>query len=876
MPLEPTPEPTPTATPIITPMSESQKSPHNPSARLLKGAGLGALPPMLEQYVELREQYSEYLLLFQVGDFYETFGEDAERTSRLLGITLTHKTSKDFSTPMAGIPIRAADQHIERLLTLGVRVAVADQVGDLNQAVGGLVERKVSQVLSPGTLIEERLLRPDENYLAAVATGDGYALALLDLSTGEFRCAQMLSRSSLYDELAKQHPAEVLLCPEIMENDKMMAEFRSRFSLMFSSTRFDVEHCQLEVAQQFGSVPESLSTPALLRACGAVLGYARFAMQGNLQMITRLSRYEPGAHMNLSESAMAALEVFKPFSSQGRTLLDVLAQTRTSGGRRRLRAWLRQPLLDGEAIAERLDAVGYLRNQADLRDTVRSVLYRAHDLERLSVRVASGRALPREIASLARTLELLPELCETLNASPGLLLSVRGRLNPLPEVLSLIRAALVEDPPLKMADGGLIREGFHSELDALRKEALECREWMAQLEAAERLRTGINTLKIGYNNVLGYFLEVTFVKNVGNIPEDYKQIATLKDRARYTRPDIREKERQIAKAESNAATLEQQVFGELRDSLAHYADHFATIAGALSELDVLSCFAEIAASRGWVRPATLLEGKSESDHHDVRHVRLTQARHPVVEEALRERFVPNDAYLDVQQRVLIITGPNMSGKSTYLRMVALCALLHQIGSFVPADHAELPIFDALHTRIGASDDLAGGRSTFMVEMSELAHILHQASGRSLVILDEIGRGTSTLDGLAIAQAALEHLQGLGAYVLFATHYFELTRLSSSLPGVCNLHVAALEEENSLTFYHQVMQGAASQSYGVGVAKLAGLPGAVVTRAGALLTSLQSQNDHHAQDILSELASLELSRLSPMAALEVLYKLQGKL
>jgi len=829
---------------------------------------------MLEQYIELRDRYAEHLLLFQVGDFFETFGEDAERAAKLLGITLTHKTSKDFSTPMSGIPIRAADQHIEKLLSLGVRVAVAEQFGDVNGP--GLVERRVTQVLSPGTVAEERLLRPEENYLAAVATGDGYALALLDVSTGEFRCCLLSSRGALYEELARENPAEVLVAPEILENAAVSSEFKNRFPLMYSSASFGLEAGREELIKQFGTVPESLSAPALIRACGAALRYAGVALQGKLEMVTRLSRYEPGSHMQLSESAMTALELFRPLSPGGQTLLDLLCQTRTAGGRRRLRAWLRQPLLEKGAIGSRQDAVATLLAQPDLREGVRSALYRAHDLERLSARVASGRALPREVASLARTLELLPDISQILAHTEGMLSSVRTRLTPLPEVLSLIRAALVDDPPIKLLEGGLIKEGFHAELDALRAEALEGRAWMAQLETLERERTGISSLKVAYNNVLGYFLEVTFSKGVGQIPPDYRQIATLKDRARYTRPDLREKERQIAKAESAAAALEAAVFNELRESLARFTDHFHTIAGAISELDVLACFAEIAAAKGWVRPVTLEGSRATAMGDRGRYLALEQGRHPVVEDSIGEKFVPNDAHLSEQRFVGIITGPNMAGKSTYLRTVALCALLHQMGGFVPALSAELPLFDAIHTRIGASDDLAGGRSTFMVEMSELAHILHQATPSSLIILDEVGRGTSTLDGLAIAWAALEHLQELGAFTLFATHYFELTRLAGRLPGVVNLHVAALEEQDSLTFYHQVREGAASQSYGVSVARMAGLPSSVTSRAATLLSSLQTSGKDTGRDLVREIAALELGRLSPMQALEVLYKLQERI
>ena len=831
---------------------------------VLKGTGQGALPPMLEQYVLLRDQHPNFLLLFQCGDFYETFGEDAERASRLMGLTLTHKSSKDFSTPMAGLPVRAADGHIERLLSLGVRVAVADQQEEPGT---GLMERKVTQLLTPGTVTEERLLGADENFLAAVATGDGYALALLDLSTGEFRCAAFGTRAALYDELSRWRAREVLLAPELGGNPALLSDFQGRFPVMLSQASFEQEGARRELLDTLGELPASLNTSALLRACGAVLGYARSTQQGRLEMVRRVSRYEPGAHLRLNDWALRALEVFSPQTPQaqpGGTLIHALSETRSAGGRRRLRAWLRSPLRDEVSIQARSLAVEALLRAPDVRGGLRSLLYRAHDLERLSARVATKRAGPREVAALARTLELLPDAAALLDGQDGLLGQLRARLGGLPEVVALIRAALVDEPPIRIGEGGLIREGFHADLDGLRQDALGHRAWIAELELSERTRSGIGSLKVGYNGVFGYYLEVGSA-HLGRVPADYQQIATLKDRARFTRPDLREREREIARLEGAADRLEAEVYAELRSSLAHHAESLSEAAGAVSELDVLSALAEIAATRGWVRPQT-------SDGP----LRLVQARHPVVEAALGPTFVPNDAELNPGRRILLITGPNMAGKSTYLRTVALCALLHQIGSFVPADHAELPLFDAIHTRIGASDDLAGGRSTFMVEMSELADILHGASNRSLVILDEVGRGTSTLDGQAIAQAALEGLHATGAYTLFATHYFELTRLEGHLPGLCNLHVAAQEEDQlgggrGLTFYHQVMPGAARHSYGVEVARLAGLPQGVTARAAQLLAGLNTQGDDGG--LARELGALDLGRMTPMGALELLQKWQ---
>ena len=837
---------------------------------VLKGTGTGPLPPMLEQYVRLRDEvtavFPNTILLFQCGDFYETFGEDAERAARLMGLTLTHKSSKDFSTPMAGLPVRAADAHIERLLSQGVRVAVADQ---MEEPGSGLVDRKVTQLLTPGTVTEERLLSADENFLAAVATGDGYALALLDLSTGEFRCASFGTRAALYDDLSRWRAREVLLAPELSGNPALLADFQGRFAVMLSQASFGEDACRAELMSVLGDLPASVSTPALVRACGAVLGYARSTQQGRLEMVRRLSRYEPGAQLRLNDWALRALEVFSPQHQTGAgqpdsTLIGALSETRSAGGRRRLRAWLRSPLRDAVSIAARQGAVASLLAAPDIRHGLRALLYRAHDLERLSARVATCRAGPREVAALARTLELLPDMTALLGSQDGLLAHLCGRLGGLPEVVALIRAALVDDPPIRSGEGGLIREGFHAHLDALRGEALGHRAWIAELELSERIRSGIPSLKVGYNSVFGYYLEIS-TANIGKVPGDYRQVATLKDRSRFTRPDLREHEREIARLEGAADRLEAEVYAELREQLAGHAESLSEAAGAVSELDVLASLAEIAAERGWVRPVT-----SEGGLH------IRQARHPVVERSLGSGYVPNDAELHPERRTLIITGPNMAGKSTYLRTVALCALLHQIGSFVPADHAELPLFDAIHTRIGASDDLAGGRSTFMVEMSELADILHGATGRSLVILDEVGRGTSTLDGQAIAQAALEGLHATGAYTLFATHYFELTRLEGQLPGLLNLHVAAEEDSliagdgvtgKGLTFYHQVMPGAAAQSYGVEVARLAGLPQGVTARAAQLLAGLNAQGN--GAGLARELAALDLGRMTPMGALELL-------
>ncbi len=837
----------------------------------LKGSGSGVLPPLLEQYVKLRDQYAEYLLLFQVGDFYETFGEDAERFARAVNITLTHKSSKDFVTPMSGIPIRAADAHIERLLKLGYRVAVADQVEDPATAQG-LVEREVTQLITPGTVQDDAILRGEENFLAGVASGDGYGLALLDVSTGEFRCAHVSSRLALYDELARYRPAEVLLAPELSDNAAFSSEFGQRFRTMRSSASFDASDAQNALEKQFGTIPAGLESEGILRACGAVLAYAmRVNEDRALPAVRRLVRYDPGAQMRLDETALRALEIFEPISPnapQDATLFGALNLTRTAPGRRRLKSWLRSPLLDVNMIEERLEAVEALYRDTPTRQSLRSSLYKSHDLERLAARVASGRANARDLVALSRTLDLVPELKDAISGFEARLLrDLVSRLDPVPDAADLVRAALLETPPLRLTEGGLVRDGFDAELDDHRKSALEGRAWIAALEESERARTGIPSLKVGFNNVFGYFLEVTN-SHRDRVPDDYKPVATLKDRQRYTRPDLRERERQVLHAEERARGREYTVFIGLRGNLALYTERLQLLAGALAELDVISSLAEVAAERGYVRPTILESG----------NVEIEQARHPVVETALEgSNFVPNDIRLSESQRVTLITGPNMSGKSTYLRQTALIALMAQIGSFVPAKSARTRVFDRIYTRIGANDDLAGGASTFMVEMRELAQILHGASERSLVILDEVGRGTSTFDGLAIAWAACEFLQATGAVTLYATHYFELTTLEGKLPGVVNLHVAAQEEAvGGLRFYHQVMPGPASKSYGVQVARLAGLPPEAIQRAESLLRGFETSSADRAQNMARELLALDLSRLTPLQALQTLEEMREKL
>ncbi len=828
----------------------------------LKSEGKGPIPPLLKQYVELRDQHPDYLVLFQVGDFYECFGEDAERLARALNLILTHKSAKDFTTPMAGLPLRSVDTNVEKLLKQGIRVAIADQVQSAADAEG-LVKREVTQLMTPGTVTDEKLLKPDANYVAGVATGDGYGLALLDVSTGEFRGTHLYSKASLYDELQRYNPAEVLLAPELYEQESFRENFSQRFSVMLTQGRF--ENAEQALMEHFTKLPSGLRSGALLRAAGAILSYALETQRGKLPQVTGFILYDPGAYMNIGEVALATLEVFDTrLGEECRTLFAILDDTRTAPGRRLLQAWIRHPLLDKDLIAKRLDAVEALVVDSVLRQDLRKALFKMNDLERLATRLSAATSGARELVALARSLSLIPEIKASLaDRSEATLQSLNERLKPLTQVSERVETSLVEEPPTKITEGGLLQDGVDKELDLLREKAKAGRSWISELESKERATTNIPTLKIGFNGVFGYYLEVTR-PYYEQVPETYRAIQTLKDRQRYTRNDLREKEREILRAEDSAKQREHIVFDGLRQELEPHAEEVRAVGAVLAELDVFTTLANIAAKRQYCRP--IFTNDNDLD--------ICAGRHPVVEQY--HEFIPNDLHMSERERLLVLTGPNMSGKSTFLRQAALIVLLAQIGSFVPAEEAKLPIFERIYTRIGAADDIASGRSTFMVEMDELGHILQHATTKSLILLDEIGRGTSTYDGLSLAWAASEYLHNqVKAFTLFATHYFELTSLANKLPAARNYHVAAKEEAGGLIFYHQVLEGPASKSYGLQVAKLAGLPNEVLERASQVMAGLESSQNSTDKDIIETILGQDLNQISPLGALELLHKLQEK-
>ncbi|MFC6837755.1 DNA mismatch repair protein MutS [Halomarina ordinaria] len=781
------------------------------------------LTPMLSQYFSLTEEYDDALVLFQVGDFYELFCEAAEAAARVCEITLTQREDSTGTYPMAGVPIDNVAPYVETLLGAGYRVAIADQVEDPAEA-SGLVDRAVTRVVTPGTVVEDELLAAGGNtYLAALAPapdGEEVGVAFVDVSTGEFRVTSARP-TVVQDELNRFAPAEVIAAPDL---DHAFDVEGMRTPV--PDERFEPSTARERVSAYVATPESVLSGTAELRAAGALLGYAEYTQgvdAGGLAYITRLTRYDPREGMRLDATALRSLEVFENREGgDAHTLLGVVDETSCALGRRELTHWLRRPLLDRERIEARHDAVEELTRLSLVREEARDLLRDVYDVERLVTRVSRGRANARDLRSLKATLDVVPELKAALaDVECDALRERRDALDDLADVRGLVGRAIHPEPPIEVTEGGVIREGFDDDLDDLRATERDGREWVADLEASERERTGIDSLKVGYNEVHGYYIEVTN-PNLDAVPDDYTRRQTLKNSERFYTPELKRREDEILGAAERADAREYRLFTEVREEVAAAAERVQRVAGVLAELDVLAALAHVAVERDYHRPEFGSEG-----------VHIEAGRHPVVE-TTQEAFVPNDA--DLRERPFaVVTGPNMSGKSTYMRQVALVVVLAQVGSFVPARRARLPVTDAVFTRVGASDDIAGGHSTFMREMAELTDILHNATEDSLVLLDEVGRGTSTADGRAIAWAVTEFLDDeVGATTLFATHYHELTRLAGDRPGVQNLHFAVERDGETVTFLHSVAQGAAEASYGVEVARLAGVPGTVIERSRALL------------------------------------------
>jgi len=844
------------------------------------------LTPMLRQYVELTERYDDALVLFQSGDFYKAFCEAAEVLARICEVTLTEREDSTGTYAMTGVPIDNAESYIDKLLDAGYRVAIADQVEDPDE-VSSVVERAVTRIITPGTLTEAELLGGDENnYVAALAAEDGrFGLAVLDVSTGDFYATSTDDRDTVRDELGRFSPAEGIVGPDVPNLFEGVCPVSP-----VEKTYFASERAAERVSEYFGTPDRLLATDAEVRACGALVAYAEYARggeDGRLDYLNHLTRYDPRAYMVLDTVALESLELFERRSVTGNanlTVANVIDETASALGRRRLTEWLRRPLIDRDRIEARHAAVGALVSGLQTRERLQELLADVYDLERLISRVARSRADARDLRSLKDTLDVIPEIrAEIDDADAPLIVELRDRLDEMDDVRTLIDDAIAADPPTEITEGGIISEGYDDRLDELRATEREGKAWIADLEATERERTGIDSLKVGHNAVHGYYIEVTDA-NVDRVPEDYQRRQTLKNAERYYTPELKEREDEILRAEGQADDLEYELFVEVRDDVAAESERVQAVADAVANLDVLVGFATVAAERDYCRPSI---GGTAID--------IEGGRHPVVERT-EDAFVPNDTHLDDDACLAVITGPNMSGKSTYMRQVALISILAQVGSFVPAESADLRIVDRVFTRVGASDDIAGGRSTFMVEMSELATILEGATANSLVLLDEVGRGTSTTDGLAIAQAVTEFIHDeVGATTLFATHHHELTEVAADLNGAVNRHFRTEQAGEEVSFPYDIATGPAAASYGVEVAGVAGVPDPVVDRSRELLgdstpdgrepgqepdrtateRGSETPEEPDRDDVVAELRSLSVAEMTPIQALNTLADLQRR-
>ncbi|MFO8037402.1 MAG: DNA mismatch repair protein MutS [Anaerolineales bacterium] len=849
--------------------------------------------PIRKQYLEIKKQYPESLLFFRLGDFYETFDEDAEIVSRELDIVLTSRNvGKGTRVPMAGIPHHAIENHLSRLIDQGYHVAICEQVGD--HPVDGLMPREVVRVVTPGTILEPTLLPGDaNNYLACVVIEEHRAgVAYVDITTGEFAVTELKDgdiRDIVSSELLRLHPAETLL-PETLSLSE--ADIPSYFTT-WPAWRFEKARCENILQETFHVATLDgfgvRGQPLAIRAAGAVVQYLEETRPESLKLLSSLTSYSLYEFMTLDASTRRNLELTETIRS-GETegsLLGVLDCTVTPMGKRLLRQWVSKPLLDVEAIRKRHQGVAYFHDDGVLRAALRQELKSLQDLERLINRVIGGSAQPRDLVGIRDTLHMLPDVKELLpsekiaNSFVGDLMS---EFSLCQEALQLLETAIQEDPPGVVGHLGIIKKGYSQELDDILENTKHARDWIANLEIVEQKRTGIETLKVGHNKVYGYYIEVTKAK-ADRVPEEYARKQTLVNAERYVTPELKEYETKVLNAEEQIREVERKLFYEVCERLCNYSDQILGTGRILSHLDVMSALAETAANNGYVQPEVV-----EEDVLDIRN-----GRHPVVERALvGKRFVPNDTTFEEGERIRILTGPNMSGKSTFLRQVALIALLAQMGSFVPADSAKIGLIDRIFTRIGAQDEIFAGQSTFMVEMVETANILNHATPRSLLILDEIGRGTSTYDGVSIAWAVVEYIHNhpdKKAKTLFATHYHELTQLAELLPGVRNYNVTVSEADGDVVFLYNIVPGGADKSYGIHVAQLAGMPGSVVQRAEEIMGKLEESSGKavnidpeapkqmalfpNTNPLLEELASLDLNELSPIEAINRLYEWQKK-
>ena len=838
--------------------------------------------PLRKQYLRVKQKYPEAIVFFRLGDFYETFDEDAKVASRELDVVLTSREmGKGQRVPMAGIPHHALDNYLAKLINRGHKVAICEQ---LTPPGKGLVERDVIRVVTPGTVVEPNLLESkSNNYLASlVVEGEEAGISYVDISTSEFATTQ-LPAERVMPELERLQPSEVLI-PEDAQNYAQLPFTISRLDDYW----FDPEIAQESLLEHFNVATLEgygcAHLPLAIRAAGALTHYVNETQKGNLPQLSKLATYSTNSFMTLDGQTIRNLELFQGgrWGETGNSLLSVIDLSKTAMGARLLKNWLGHPLLDLAISNRRQEAVAWFHQYSLARQKVVSLLSDIADLERLVNRVSSGRVMPRELLTLRSSLETVPDLKAAM-VDGDAINWLSAELKPCPDIVDLIARAIADEPG-DLEQGGVIKEGFSPELDEIRRNSRQAKQYLAGLEQRERQRTGIKSLKVGYNRVFGYYIEVSRA-NLSLVPPDYIRKQTLAEAERFFTPELKEYESLILNAQEKIADLETAIFRQLCQQISAVGGQILATARAIAQIDALSSLAEVAVRHGYVKPMLTNE--------DV--IDIKGGRHPIVEQSIGgDNFVPNDAYLcNKDNQLIILTGPNMSGKSTYLRQVVLIILLAQIGSFVPADSANVGIVDRIFTRIGAQEDLAAGQSTFMVEMTEAANILNNATHRSFIILDEIGRGTSTYDGLSIAWAVAEFIHNhpeLGAKTLFATHYHELVDLAGILPRVKNFNVAVAEEGDKVIFLHKIVPGGTDRSYGIHVAQLAGLPKSVIVRAQEVLAELESHASkkgkvprHKAslqiplfpKDSLlaDEISRLDIDSMSPLEAITKLYELK---
>lgn len=862
------------------------------------------LTPMMEQYMKIKEEYSDCILFFRLGDFYEMFFDDAILVSKELELTLTGKScGQEERAPMCGVPFHAADSYIAKLVEKGYKVAICEQTEDPAQAKG-IVKREVIQVVTPGTLTSGTMLSEKENnYLAAVcADSEAMSVAYCDVSTGELYLTEYKGSdlySAILNELVKVKAREII-CSEEFASIYSMDEIKhitEAYINVLSDEFFSDKGAEDAIKAQFNCI--SLTglgldfRPCATLALGALLSYLLETQKHSLSHITRINHYEIGTHMALDKATIRNLEITETLYEkkvQG-SLLGILDKTHTAMGSRKMRQWLREPLNSASEINLRLGGVEELYENLLMRNNIKENLKHIYDFERLAGRIACGNANGKDLIALRNSIAVLPEIKSELGtARSELLKDINNEIDCLSDVYDIIDRAISEEPPFTVKEGGLIKEGYSEELDNLKFSIKDGKTWISNLENSERERTGIKNLKVGYNRVFGYYLEVTR-SYYDMIPENYIRKQTLANAERFITPELKEMENLVLNAETKINQMEYELFTEVRSFIQGYITDIQKTSAAISTLDVLASFAHVSERLGYVKPVV----------DDSMEIEIVKGRHPVIEQTVSDGlFVSNDTYInDNDSSMLLITGPNMAGKSTYMRQTALIVLMAQAGCFVPCERAKIGVVDRIFTRIGASDNLAQGQSTFFVEMSELSYILNSAKDRSLIILDEIGRGTSTYDGLSIAWAAVEHLCNNNTHIrtLFATHYHELTVLEEQIHGVKNLNVDVAEQNGNIVFLHKIVEGSASRSYGIHVAKLSGIPKSLLDRAQEKLSELESGNtdgymasvpkDRVCEEqismfspehspVIDKLRTLNLMEITPSQAIKILEELKSAL